>query len=119
MDFISQKVISLIRAKITPERFPYLTILSHIFLGLSLGRILVVPAEELAESISIKFFLIIGACLFFDYLLCVRKAAKGIICCPGGKIRPSLKELLLCAAVNAIILLLSMGLFFFKSRYIQ
>ena len=72
-------------------------------------------AEELIESVSIKVFLIVGACFFFSYLLSIRKAAKGITCCPNGKIRPFLRELLLCAAVNASIFLLSLGLFFFKS----
>jgi hypothetical protein len=116
--FIFQKIISLIRAKITPDRLPYLTFLSNVFLGFAFGRIVVMPAEELIDSISIKVFLIIGTCLFFNYLLCTRKAAKGVSCSPSGKIRPFLRELRLCAAVNAFIFLLSLSLFFFKSQYL-
>jgi hypothetical protein len=113
-----QKILSVIRANITPDRFPYLTVFSNIFLGFAFGRILVMSADKLAESISIKVFLIIGTCLFFNYLLCTRKAAKGIICNPCGKIRPLLKELCLCAALNGFMLLLSLSLFFFKSLYL-
>jgi len=103
------------RAEIRLDRVPYLTILSNVFLGFALGRIVMMPGEELIESVSIKIFLIIGTCLFFSYLLSTRKASKGITCSPSGKIRPFLRELFLCAAVNAFILLLSLGLFFFKS----
>ena len=113
--FISRKIISLTKPKITPDRFPYLTIASNVFLGFAFGRIMVMPAEELAESISIKVFLIIGTCLFFNYLLCTRKAAKGVTCTCSGKIRPFLGQLLLFAAINAFMLLLSLGLFFLKS----
>jgi hypothetical protein len=116
--FISQKILSFIRPEIAPDRFPYLTILSNVFLGFAFGRIVVMPAEELIESVSIKVLLIIGTCLFFNYVLCVRKAAKGITCSPSGKIRPFLREVLLCAATNAFIFLLSLSLFFFKSRYL-
>ncbi len=106
------------RAEIKPDRVPYLTILSNIFLGFAFGRIIMTPAEELIESIPIKVFLIIGTCLLFNYLLCVRKAAKGITCCASGKIRPLLRELFICAAVNGFIFLLSLSVFFFKSRYL-
>ena len=116
--FISQKILSFIRPEITPDRFPYLTILSNVFLGFAFGRIVMMSAEELIESVSIRVFLIIGTCLFFNYLLCARKAAKGVTCSPSGKIRPFLREVLLCAAMNAFILLLSLSLFFFKSRYL-
>ncbi len=117
-NFISQKIISLIKVKLTPDRFPYLTILSNVFLGFAFGRIVVMPAEDLTESVSTRVFLIIGTCLLFNYLLCTRKAAKGITCSPNGKIRPFLKELLLCAAINAFIFILSLSLFFFKSQYL-
>jgi hypothetical protein len=113
-----QKIISLIRSHITSDRFPYLTMFSNIFLGFAFGRILVLSADKLAESILIKVFLIIGTCLFFNYLLCTRKAAKGITCTPCGKIRPLLKELRLCAALNGFMLLLSLSFFFFKSLYL-
>ena len=103
------------RAEIRLDRVPYLTILSNVFLGFALGRIVMTPAEELIESVPIKVLLIVGTCLLFNYLLCVRKATKGITCCASGKIRPFLKELFICAAVNAFILFLSLGLFFFKS----
>ena len=114
--FISQKILSFIRPEVTPDRFPYLTILSNVFLGFAFGRIVTMPAGELIESVSVKVFLIIGTCLFFNYLLCARKAVKGITRSPGGKIRPFLREVLLCAAVNAFIFLLSLSLFFFKSH---
>ena len=106
------------RAEIPPDRVPYLTILSNVFLGFAFGRIVVMPAEELIGSVFIKMFLIIGTCLFFSYLLFTRKAARGITCCPSGKIRPFLRESLLCAAVNGLIFLLSLSLFFFKSYYL-
>ncbi len=106
------------RAEITPHKVSYLTILSNFFLGFAFGRTVVMPVEELIESVSIKFFLIIETCLFSSYLLSARKAAKGSICCPSGKIRPVLRELLLCTATNAFILLLSLSLFFFKSYYL-
>ena len=106
------------RAKIPPDRVPYLTILSNVFLGFAFGRMVVTPAEELVGSLPIKVFLIVGTCLFFSYLLSTRKAARGITCCPSGKLRPVLRELRLCAATNAFIFLLSMSLFFFKSQYV-
>ncbi len=115
---IAQNFVSLIRAKLTPDKLPYLTILSNVFLGFALGRIIVMPGEELLESVSVRVFLIIGTCLFFDYLLCARKAAKGTTCTPSGKMRPLLRELLLCAAVNASVCLLSLSLFFFKSHHL-
>ncbi len=117
-EFISRKILSFIRPEIAPGRFPYLTILSNVFLGFAFGRIVIMPAEELIESISIKALLIIGTCLFFNYLLCVRKTAKDVTCSPSGKIRPFLREVLLCAAINAIIFLLSLSLFFFKCYYL-
>ncbi len=113
-----QKVISLIRATITPDRFPYLTLFSNIFLGFAFGRIIVTPAGELTESILIKVFLIIGTCLFFNYLLCIRKATKGITRSPAGKVRPLLRELCLCAALNGFMFLSSLSFFFFKSLYL-
>ena len=113
-----QKVILLIKANITPDRFPYLTLFSNIFLGFAFGRIIVTPAEELTESILIKGFLIIGTCLFFNYLLYTWRTAKGITRSPGGKIRPLLRELCLCAAINGFMLFFSLGLFFFKSLYL-
>ncbi len=116
--FISQKILSFIRPEIAPGRFPYLTILSNIFLGFAFGRIIIMPAEELTEDVFIKVLLIIGTCLFFNYLLCVRQTAKGVACGLNGKIRPFLKEVLLCAAMNAFIFLLSLSFFFFKSQYL-
>lgn len=113
-----QKVILLIRANITPDRFPYLTLISDIFLGFAFGRIIVTPADELTENIPIKVFLIIGTCLFFNYLLCTRKAGKGITHSPGGKIRPLLRELYLCATINGFMILFSLSFFFFKSLYL-
>ncbi len=116
--FIAQKILPFIRPEITPDRFPYLTILSNVFLGFAFGRIVMMPAADLIESVSVKIFLIVGTCLFFNYLLCARKAAKGINRTPGGKIRPFLREVLLCAAVNAFIFVLATSLFFFKSLYL-
>ncbi len=116
--FSPQRILSLIRAGVSPNRLLYLTVLSNVFLGFAFGRIIVMPPEELMESISIKVLLIIGTCLFFSYLLSTRNAAKGITCCPSGKIRPFLRELFLCAAMNAFIFLLSLSLFFFKAYFL-
>ncbi len=115
---VSQKILSFIRPEIAPGRFPYLTILSNVFLGFAFGRIIIMPAEELTESVSIRALLIIGTCLFCNYLLCVRKTAKGVTCSPSGKIRPFLREVLLCTAINALIFLLSVSLFLLKSHFL-
>jgi hypothetical protein len=72
----------------------------------------------LVASIPIKAFLIVGTCFFSSYVLSTRKAAKGINSFNGGKIRPALRESLLCVATNGFIFLLSMSLFFLKSQSI-
>ena len=113
--FISRRIILPLRARITPDRFPYLTIVSNVFLGYAFGRIIVMPAEELRESTYVKVFLIVGTCLFFNYLLYARKAARGVTRSCSGKMRPFLGQLLLFAAINALMFILSLGLFFFKS----
>ncbi len=110
-----QRMLFALRTNMTFEKFPYLTILSNIFLGLALGRILILSGDEMAGNIWIKIFLIIGACLFSNYLLCVRKAASGITRTISGKLRPFLKEAVVCAILNGCILFLSMSLFFFKT----
>ena len=111
-------IIYSLKATLSFNNFPVLTIMANVFWGYALGKILVTPGNELGGSILIKVFLIIGTCLFFNYLLYTRKAAKGITCNPCGKIRPLLKELCLCAALNGFMLLLSLSFFFFKSLYL-
>ena len=113
-----QKIIALIRANITFNKFPYLTMASNVFFGLAFGKIIVSPAEDLAESTLIKVFLIIGTCLFFHYLVCVRKVAKGITRNTDRKIRPFLREVFLCSALNALIFVFALCLFFYKSLYL-
>jgi len=100
------------------EKFPYLTILSNTLLGYALGSILITPGDEVTGSLAIKILLILGTCFFANYLLCLRKAASGITRSIQGKLRPILKEGLLCAALNAAVLFLSLTLFFFKSQYL-
>lgn len=110
-----QKILFALRTNLTFEKFPYLTILSNVFLGFALGRILILSGDEMAGNVWIKIFLIIGTCLFSNYLLCVRKAASGITRTISGKLRPFLKEAVLCAVLNGCILFLSISLFFFKT----
>jgi hypothetical protein len=100
------------------EKFPYLTFLSNIFLGFALGKIIISPGDELPKNILIKVLLIIGACLFWNYLLCVRKAGRGITRNIHGRMRPLFREALLCAYLNASIFIISMSLFFFKLLYL-
>jgi hypothetical protein len=109
-----QTTISFLRINFPFGKFPYLTILSNTFLGYALGSILITPGDEMTESIVIKVLLILGTCFFANYLVCLRKAASGITRSIRGKLRPFLKEALLCAALNAAVLLLSITLFFFK-----
>jgi hypothetical protein len=113
-----QRIFSYLHWKFTINKFPYLTILSNIFLGFAFGRILVTPGDDLSENTFVKAFLVIGACLFFNYLGCIRKAWKGIIRDIHGRLRPFLREALFCAALNGFILIFSLSLFFLKSRYL-
>ncbi len=112
-----ENMVSWIRGNLTFNNFPYLTMASNVFLGFGFGKIIATPAEDLTQSLLIKVLLIIGTCLFFHYLLCVRKVAKGISRNTQRKLRPFLKEVFLCGALNGLIFLLALSLFFYKSLY--
>ncbi len=111
-----QTILYSLKKTLTFNNFPYLTILANVFLGYALGRIFMTPAEELGASLMTKVSLIIGTCLFANYLYCLRQASAGIIRNTRGKLRPFLREGLLCAALNAFIFVLSLTLFFVKSQ---
>jgi hypothetical protein len=107
-----------LKTSFTFDKFPYLSVFSNIFLGYGLGRILMTASDDLGENLWIKAFIIVGTCLFFNYLSCLRKAAKGVTRTTRGKIRPFLREAFLCAGLNGFVLILTLGLFFFKSLYL-
>lgn len=109
-------IIYSLKATLSFNNFPVLTIMANVFWGYALGKILVTPGNELGGSLLIKVFLIIGTCLFANYLFCLRKAFKGIKRNTKGKLRPFLREAASCAFLNAFILVLSLTLFFIKSQ---
>jgi hypothetical protein len=109
-----QSIIYSLKATLTFNKFPLLTILTNIFLGYAFGKILATPGNELGGSILIQAFLIIGTCLFANYLLCLRKAFKGINRNINGKLRPFLREAMLCAFLNVSMFVISITLFFVK-----
>jgi hypothetical protein len=109
-----QSIIYSLKAKLTINKFPLMTILANVFLGYAFGKILATPGNELGGSILIQVFLIIGTCLFANYLLCLRKAFKGINRNSNGKLRPLLREAVLCAILNISIFVPSITLFFVK-----
>ncbi len=108
-------ILSSMKSNLSFEKFPYLTILSNVFLGYALGSMLITPGDEITKSLVIKVLLIIGTCFFANYLMCLRKAARGITRSIQGKLRPFLKEAFLCAALNAAVLFVSLTLFILKS----
>ncbi|RJR34560.1 MAG: hypothetical protein C4576_26125 [Desulfobacteraceae bacterium] len=110
-----QSIIYSLKATLTFNKFPLLTILANIFLGFAFGKILVTPSDEVGGSILIQVFLIVGTCLFANYLLCLRKAFKGISRTTKGRLRPYLREAALCAALNVSIFLPAIVLYFFKA----
>ncbi|HSR11639.1 MAG TPA: hypothetical protein VLS90_09335 [Thermodesulfobacteriota bacterium] len=110
-----EKIISLLKKDLSYKQFPYLSILANVFLGYALGKILITPGDEMPDHLLIKVFLILGTCFFANYLLCVKKAAGGIIRTAKGKLRPALKEAFLCAALNAFIFVAAISLFLIKS----
>lgn len=97
-----------------PSRDTLLSVLSGVFFGLALGRILVTAGSDLPGNYLIQGFLIAGACLFSSYLVYLRQAARGIIRTPQGKLRPQLREMVLCAALNGTMLILAVGFFIIK-----
>ncbi len=109
-------IIFFLKRNLAFNNFPVLTILANIFLGLALGRIFITSGADLGESVLTKVFLIIGTCFFGNYLLCVRKASQGINRNTNGKLRPFLREAILCAALNAVVLAVSVTLFFLKTH---
>lgn len=113
-----QTMIYFLKKNFTSDKFPCLTIVANVFLGYAFGKILTTPADELGDDLFTKMFLILGACLFGNYLLCVRKASRGINRTLQGKLRPFLKDALLCAALNGVMLFLATALFFFKVRFL-
>jgi hypothetical protein len=110
-----QKLFSLVRTNFTSDKYPYLTIISNIFFGLGVGRIIALPADELSDNLPVKILLIVGTCLFFNYITWLRKASKGVRRTTSGRFRPLLREAMLCAALNAFVLLSSLSLFFLKA----
>jgi hypothetical protein len=114
MELGMQSIIYSFRETLSFNNFPLLTILANVFWGFALGKILITPGNELGGSILVKALLIIGTCLFANYLLCLRKAFKGINRNMNGKLRPFLREATLCAVLNACIFLFSMTLYFVK-----
>ncbi len=111
-----EKMLSLLKKDLPYDKFPILSVLSNVFLGYAFGKILVTPGEEMGQSLLIQIFLIIGTCLFINYLLLVRKAASGVNRTVRGKLRPFLKEAILCAALNASIFVVSITLFLVKAQ---
>ncbi len=109
-----QSIIYSLRRTLSFDNFPVLTVLANIFLGLALGKILVTPGDELGGSLLIKALMTIGACLFANYLMCLRKAFKGISRNTNGRLRPLLRDAILCAALNTGVFLLSVTLFCVK-----
>ncbi len=109
-----QRIFYSLAGTLSINKFPLLTVLANIFLGYALGKILMTPGSELGGNILIKAFLVIGTCLFANYLMCLRKAFKGITRNIDGKLRPFLREALLCAALNGLVFLLSIASFFIK-----
>ena len=110
-----QSIICSLKGVLSFNNFPVLTILANIFWGYALGKILATPGDEVGGSILIKGLLIVGTCLFANYLMCLRKAFQGINRNINGKLRPLLRDARLCAALNVLILVLSLTLFFIKS----
>jgi hypothetical protein len=113
-----QGIIYSIKGLLSFNNFPLLTILANIFWGCALGKILVTPSDELDGSIFIKALLTIGTCIFASYLMCLRRALNGINRNASGRLRPFLREAILCAFLNIFILLTSIMLFFVKSRFL-
>ncbi len=113
-----RKVVFFLKSNFTFERYPYLTVLSNVFLGYSFGRIVITPGDELSNSLLIKVLLILGTGLFFKYLFCLRRAFTGVTRTIDRKIRPLLREALLCAGLNALIFLIALSFFFYKSLYL-
>jgi hypothetical protein len=109
-----QSLIYSLRRTLSFQNFPMLTVLANIFLGFALGKTLVTPSDELGGSMLIKVFLIVGTCLFANYLMCLRRAFKGISRATNGKLRPLLRDGLRCSALNAVILAACLALFFLK-----
>lgn len=109
-----QSIIYSVKETLSLNKFPLLTILANVFWGYALGKILVTPGDELGGSILIKVFLIIGTCVFGNYLLCLRKAFEGINRTAKGKFRPFLRDAIHCAVLNGAIFLLTITLFFIK-----
>ncbi len=114
-----QDIIHSIKTTLVLNKFPALTILANVFFGLALGKILTMPGNELVGSALVKTLLIIGTCLFANYLMCLRKAFRGITRNPNnGKLRPFLKEAVHCAMINASAFLLSIMLFIIKPHFL-
>jgi hypothetical protein len=119
MEHGMQEIIHSIKRTLSLNKFPILTILANVFFGLALGKILVIPGNELGGSVLVETLLIIGACLFANYLMCLRRAFKGINRNPSnGKLRPFLREAALCAILNACIFVLSLTLFIIKPYFL-
>jgi hypothetical protein len=110
-----QNIIYSLKRTLSFDNFPLLTVLANVFLGFALGKILVTPGDGLGGNLLIKVFLIVGTCLFANYLVCLRKAFTGINRTTNGKLRPLLRDALHCAILNGCIFLLCVSLFFIKS----
>lgn len=114
-----QEIIHSIKGTVSHNKLPILTILTNVFFGLALGNIFITPGVELGGSALVKILLIIGTCLFANYLICLRKAFKGINRNPNnGRMRPFLREAVHCGVLNACIFLISMTFFFIKPYFL-
>jgi hypothetical protein len=114
MEHGMQSIIYSLKGYLSFKNFPILTILANVFWGYALGKTLVTPSDELGGSLLIKVFLIIGTCLFANYLMCLRKAFRGVSRNSNGKLRPILREASLCAVLNFSIFSVAITLFFIK-----
>lgn len=112
-----QSILCSIKGVLAFNNFPVLTVLANVSWGYALGKILATPGDEVGGSFLIKALLIVGTCLFANYLLCLRKAFQGVNRTVNGKLRPLLREARRCAALNVLILVVSLTLFFLKSHF--
>ena len=113
-----QGIIDSIKGAMSFNKLPILTILANVFWGLALGKIFITPGNELVGSLLVKVLMIMGTCLFANYLMCLRKAFKGISRNPTtGKLRPFLRDAAQCAVLNACVFIFAMTLFFIKPYF--
>ena len=114
-----QGIIHSIKGTVSFNKLPILTILANVCWGLALGKIFITPGNELIGSVLVKVLIIVGTCLFANYLLCLRKAFKGVNRNPTtGKLRPFLRDAAQCAVLNACVFVFAMTLFIIKPYFL-